>query len=265
MKKGTTETHIKDHRFEQLQELLLVEDREKFDLLNEEFAGKVKPLIQERIEDLRKNFPEYFGDTITKTIKDQIVNSQDQVLDALYPIIGKLIKKGIVNEISKLNERINKTINETFSFKEKIEIFFGKKSNLPTGEIILQEVFKPVIEELLVIEKDSGLLKGSYSKDNIVNKDMVSGMLTAIKSFAEDVFSKKEQNLENIKFETFLISIHNFKTLYIAIAISGPTNSIFNDKVTDKIIKLAEIILKKQSLLEDEIQLNQLINKHLLT
>ena len=265
MKKGTTETHIKDHRFEQLQELLLVEDREKFDLLNEEFAGKVKPLIQERIEDLRKNFPEYFGDTITETIKDQIVNSQDQVLDALYPIIGKLIKKGIVNEISKLNERINKTINETFSFKEKIEIFFGKKSNLPTGDVILQKAFKPVIEELLIIEKDSGLLKGSYSRGGIANKDMVSGMLTAIKSFAEDAFSKNEQNLENIKFETFQISIHNFKTIYIAIAISGPINTVFNDNVTVEITKLAEIILKKRSLLEDETQLNQLINKHILT
>ena len=93
MKKGTTEIHVKDHRFEQLQELLLEQDREKFDSLNEEFVGKVNPIIQEKIEDLRKNFPEYFGDTITKTIKDQIVNSQDQVLDALYPIIGKLIKK----------------------------------------------------------------------------------------------------------------------------------------------------------------------------
>jgi hypothetical protein len=251
-----TEVYVKEDRFKQLQELLIEEEREKFDSLNDGVAGKIYSLIKDKTE--------YFDGTITETIKDQIIKSQDQIAVILQPVICKLVKKSIINEIAILNERINSTINETFSFKEKIKRFFSKKRNFPDGNIILQEVFKPVIEELLVIEKDSGLLKGSYSKGNIANKDMVSGMLTAIKSFAEDAFSKKGQNLEKIKFETFQVLIHNFKTIYIAITISGPTNAVFNEKVTANIIDLAEIILRNQSLLEDEIQLNQLINQHLL-
>lgn len=51
--------------------------------------------------------------------------------------------------------------------------------------------------------KESGLLIGSYSRGNIADKDMISGMLTAIKSFVEDAFSKEGQDLEDIKFENF--------------------------------------------------------------
>jgi hypothetical protein len=265
MKKTPSDIHVEDNRFELLKELLLEEDREKFDSLNDEFAGKVNPLIQEKIEDLRNNFPEYFGDTITETIKYQINNSQDEVIEALYPIIGKLIKKSIVSEITKLNERINKTIKETFSFQERIKRLFSKKAKISDGEIILQEVFKPIIEELFIIEKDSGLLKGNYSKGSIADKDMVSGMLTAIKSFAEDAFSKEGQNLEDIKFETFQISIHNFKTIYIAIATSGASNSAFNEEISSQITDLAEIILRNRSLLEDELKLNELIKEHILS
>ena len=264
MKKHPSNITIEDKRFELLKELLLEEERVKIDSLNDEFANKVNPLIQEKIEDLRKNFPEYFGGTITETIKYQIKNSQDEVIEALYPIIGKLIKKSIVSEITKLNEKINKAIKETFSFQERIKRLFGKKANLSNSEIVLQEVFKPVVEELFVIEKDSGLLKGSYSRGNIADKDMVSGMLTAIKSFAEEAFSKEGQNLEDIKFETFQISIHNFKTIYIAIATSGASNSVFNEEIATDITDLAEIILRNRSLLEDEVKLNQLIKEYIL-
>ena len=123
----------------------------------------------------------------------------------------------------------------------------------------MQEVFEPIVEEIFVIEKDSGLLKGSYSKGNIADKDMVSGMLTAIKSFAEDAFSKEGQDLEDIKFETFQLSIQNFKTIYIATATSGVISRDFKEELYDYTNTLAERILMDRSFLEDEERLNALI------
>lgn len=267
MKKETVDT-LKTNRFELLKELLLEDDREKFTALSEEIiqreklSQKVNPLIDEKIKDLRANFPEYFGDTITATIKTQVRDSQDEVIDALYPIMGKLIKKAIVSEITKLSERINKTISEKFSFKQIFKRFLkGKRSE---ADAVLQEVFEPVIEEVFVIEKDSGLLSGSYTRGNIADKDMVSGMLTAIKSFAEDAFSKENQNLEDIKFDNFQLTIKNFKTIYIAIATSGVLNSDFKENLADNTNNLAEIILRERKYLEDEVKLNVLIERHLI-
>ena len=266
--KKTTVDHTKDNRFELLKELLLADDREKFESLSEEIvrreqlSKRVSPLVDEKIEDLRQKFPEYFGDTITETIKVQIRDSQDEVIEALYPIMGKLVKKAIVSEITKLTEKVNATVKEKFSFQEIIKRYFkGKKSD---ADVILQEVFEPVIEEVFIIEKDSGLLAGSYSRGNIADKDMVSGMLTAIKSFAEDAFSKEDQNLEDIKFDSFQLTIKNYKTIYIAIATSGVLNLDFKEALADNVNNLAEIILRDRNYLTDELKLNVLIERHLI-
>jgi len=258
----------KDNRFELLRELLLAEDRQKFDslsqeiILREKLAEKVSPLVDEKILDLRANFPEYFGDTITQTIKVQIRDSQDEVVEALYPIMGKLVKKAIVSEITKLTDSVNKTIKEKFSVQEILKRFFKGKRN--DADVVLQEVFVPIIEEVFVIEKESGILEGSYSRGNIADKDMVSGMLTAIKSFVEDAFSKEGQDLEDIKFDTFQLSIYNFKSIYIAIATSGVLNTTFKEDLLDNVNNLAETILRNRSYLLEEDKLNDLIIHHLI-
>lgn len=258
----------KDKRFELLRELLLEEQRKDLESLKEEifvhekFSERVSPLVDEKIEVLREKFPEYFGETITETIKIQIRDSQDEVIEALYPILGKLVKKFIVSEIEKLTNSINETIKEKFSFKEIIKRYFKGKNN--NADIVLHEVFKAEIEEVFVINKESGLLAGSFSKGNIADKDMVAGMLTAIKSFAEDAFSKEGQDLEDIRFETFQLSIHNFKTIYIAVAISGVLNIEFKEKLSDNITNLAEVVLKNRACLENETEINEMIVVHLL-
>jgi len=262
--KKTTIDNI-DNRFELLKELLLADDRKDFNVLKEEFVErekfrvKVDPVIDEKIEDLKENFPEYFGETITETIKVQIKESQDEVVEALYPIMGKLVKKFIIAEIAKLSENINDTINNKFSVKQIIKRLF--KGNTTDAEDVLQQVFEPIIEEVFIIEKDSGLLVGNYSRGNIADKDMVSGMLTAIKSFVEDAFSKEGQDLEDIKFETFQLSIQNFKSIYIATATSGVINNEFKNELLDTINNFAEIILRDRSYLSNEEKLNKIIKK----
>lgn len=255
-------------KFELLKELLLEDDRKDLKELKEEvhvkekLSVKVSPLVDEKIEDLRRNFPEYFGETITETIKSQIRDSQDEVVEALYPIIGKLVKKFIIREIEKLSEKVNQTVEESLSVSGLMKRFFGGKKT--DGDALLQETFEPVIEEVFIIKKDSGLLIGNYFKGSIADKDMVSGMFTAIKAFAEDAFAKEAQDLEDIRFETFQISIKNFKTLYIAIVTSGVLNSFHKDELTDNINRIAEIILRDRSYLSDSEKINTLIEAELI-
>ena len=266
--KNATVNNKADNRFELLKELLLTEDRKEFETLRDNFLKKdqfkqeVNPVIDEKIDDLKNNFPKLFGEQITESIKVQIKDSQDEVVEALYPIMGKLVKKFIVAEITKLSDNINETINNKFSLKHIIKrLFKGKRTD---AEDVLQEVFEPIIEEVFVIGEHSGLLIGSYSRGNIADKDMISGMLTAIKSFAEDAFSKEGQDLEDIKFETFQLSMVNFNSIYIATATSGAINREFKDELSDNINTLAEKILRDRSYLKDEVRLNKLIEKTLI-
>jgi len=240
-----------------LKDLLLTDDRAYAEsihnkikaieqIINEQkkLSNKVDPIIDDKLEEFIEEIPETLGPTITEALAEQIKNSKDQVVEALYPIMGKMIKKYISQEISLLSERINKQLEDSFStksWKRKFKSWFG---GVKEEELLLSELTAiSKIEQVLVIEKNSGLLIGQYAKTETIDKDMVSGMLTAIKSFVEDAFQGKSQNLELIEYELYHIHIQSFVSFYVAVAISGEYNLIFKNKLQDIIFNFTDNFL----------------------
>lgn len=126
----------------------------------ENFAKKVDVHADKKIDDLKKNFGTYFKSELKASIQNELKNSQDEVINALYPIIGKLIKKYIRSEIEMLTEQIDKQINNTFSFDlwvRRIKAYF---SGTNSSSIILSELNKPTIEEVFLIQMGRGFLLG---------------------------------------------------------------------------------------------------------
>ena len=84
MKKSPADNK-KDNRFELLRELLLAEDREKFQslsqevILSEKLAKNISPLVDEKIEHLREKFPEYFGES-QKLLKFKLETHKTKLL-----------------------------------------------------------------------------------------------------------------------------------------------------------------------------------------
>jgi hemerythrin len=240
-----------------LKEILLTEDRvfaqtitKKIEKLNsvintkDKLSEKVDPIIKDQLDDFVKEIPKTLGPTITKTLKEEIKNSQDAVVEALYPIMGKMIKKYIQNEIRMLSERINKQVQSSFSFKSWKRKFKSKISGVREEDIILSDLVNPEIEQIFIIEKDSGILTGSYSKKETIDKDLISGMLTAIKSFVEDAFNAGNQDLESIEYELYNILIQNFHFYYIAVVISGAYTQTYKNKLENKLLDFSEHIVK---------------------
>ena len=246
-----------DEKLELLKQILLTEEREfdksfakKLETLNVvinqkvKLSEKVNPIIDDKLETFVKEIPKTLGPTITETIKEETKNSKDAVVEALYPIIGKMIKKYIRNEIEILSERINTQVQSSFSvahWKRKFKTIF---TGVTEEEIILTELVKPEIQQVFLIEKDSGLLSASYTKKETIDQDMISGMLTAIKSFVEDAFNAGKQNLESIEYETYNIHIQNFHFYYIAVIISGAYNNTYKNMLENKLLNFSEHIMK---------------------
>lgn len=240
-----------------LKDLLLTDDRAYAEsihtkikaleeIINEQkqLSHKVDPIIDDRLEEFIEEIPETLGPTITEALAEQIKNSKDQVVEALYPIMGKMIKKYISQEINLLSERINKQLEDSFSaksWKRKFKSWFG---GVREEELLLSELSSITqVEQVLVIEKNSGVLIGQYAKTETIDKDMVSGMLTAIKSFVEDAFQGQSQNLELIEYELYHIHIQSFVSFYVAVAISGEYNLIFKNKIQDIIFNFTDNFL----------------------
>ncbi|WP_397363838.1 cell envelope biogenesis protein OmpA [Olleya sp. R77988] len=220
------------------------------DLINKQnnLSKHIDPILEEKLDEFIKEMPKTIGPTITKTLKEEIKNSQDAVVEALYPIMGKMIKKYIQKEIQILSENINRSVSNTFSFKNFKRKFKSKKSGVSEGDLIIQEQFKPQIEQIMVIESGSGLIVSEYSKTKNIDQDTVAGMLTAIKSFAQDAFLADVQNLEYIEYENYHIHLQNFSKYYIAVVISGALTAPFRSKLEDKLLDFAQNVINKTDL-----------------
>jgi hypothetical protein len=242
--------------FEQLRKLLLEDEQKEQQQLAQQVVElrddintrhrlqqKVDPIIDEKLDYLRNHFPELFGSALTSAIKRQIRESRDEVVDALYPIIGKLIKKYIMVELTALSEKIDQQLEEAFSWdmwKRRLGAWITGRSL--SKEIIVQSM-QPVIEEVFVIEQHSSILLGSYSRQNILDRDMIAGMLTAIRGFVKEAFAKEHQSLEVVEYETYKILIKNFQTFYVAITVSGVVTATFKQQLDDQVIDFVHQVM----------------------
>lgn len=214
----------------------------------EELSKKVGPLIKEQLDNFVQQIPQTLGPTITEVLKTEIKNSQDAVVEALYPILGKLVKRYVQNEMRMLTESINSKMSSAFSIKGLKRKFKAKQKGVTEAELILQEQINPTIDQIMVIEKGSGLLISKYTKTQNIEEDVVAGMLTAIKSFAEDAFHKEDQDLQYIEYDTYHLHIQNFSSYYIAVAISGPYNQVYKSKLEDKLLDFAQNVINQTDL-----------------
>ncbi|UZR95425.1 hypothetical protein [Chondrinema litorale] len=243
--------------FKQLQEIILEKEWEKLadfqrelNIVGEELRDKEKlqahldPILTEHTQRLQKKFPDLFAPFLANAIKNSIHDAQDEMVDALYPILGKMVKKYVVRELEALSERIDKQIDNTFSpemwWNYIKAMFTGKKP----GEVIIANANKPVIEQVFLIEQNSGILLGNYSKNEAFDQEMVAGMLTAIKTFAKDAFAARQEDLELIDYETAKIVIKNLHTFFIAVVVSGVVDKSYLSKLDDTLWDFTEKILK---------------------
>lgn len=251
-----------------LKELLFSEEKECTDSLAEklealskivhekqELSYKVDPIIDDKLEIFVKEIPKTLGPTITEALKEEIKNSQNAVVEALFPIIGKMIKKYIAHEIKLLSENISRKTKSAFSFKNWFKKTKSRAQGVSTGDLEITEYGKPQVVQIFVIEKNSGLLIAEYSplSESTIDKEMIAGMLTAIKSFVEDAFEGGDQNLEAIEYELFTIHIQNFFSYYITAVIAGAYNINFKEKLENQILEFAQHHISKKDLESNEL------------
>ncbi len=248
-------------KLEILKGLLLTDEREyaesiskKLEVLEEtvnkrnKLLPKVEPIIDDKLEEFVEDIPKTLGPTITAALKEEIANSQDAVVEALFPIMGRMIKRYIQNEIKLLQENINEQLNKRFTRKGIKRRIKAKTAGVSEADLLLMEQGAPKLHQLFVIEKGSGIIKASLTKDNTIDQDMVAGMLTAIKSFVEDAFQTDEQELQQIQYDLYTIHIQNFSQYYIAAVLSGIFDTKTQSKLEDLLLNFAQHKINKTDL-----------------
>ncbi|MCI4670984.1 MAG: hypothetical protein MRZ79_22800 [Bacteroidia bacterium] len=266
----------------EVKKFFLKEDREVQDDINERlnkieqifhererFDDKLEPYVNERLQEhvnyLQENYPKLFGQYLGEAIKQQIKDSQESIIDALYPIIGKLIGKFLRMELEKLSQIIDQRLQDPFSFsnlKLRVKAFF---SGVKYEDLLISQMGNPSIEEIFLINKQNGLPLGHFSLDSVIKPQLVSGMLTGIKDFVEHAFEKEDTELETLQYDKYEIILFNFETFYFATIVEGQPHAVFKKELYDQALSFCEAhpVWAKEAVTSDsQAQVSAALKKH---
>lgn len=229
-----------------LKEILLQEDRNALQQLQEtlndpvRLSERISPIIEQRLNFIKKNFPAEFRVAVNDIVEQKIRDSQDEILNVIYPTLGKMIRKYISHQFQELKESVDMQIKKMFSTKGFLRHIRNRIFGINESELALSLLNRPIIEEVFVIERDAGLLLGNASLSPTIDRDVVAGMLTAIKAFVEEAFLREREDLELIQYGAYHIVIQNFHSYFMALAISGTFLQTDKQKIAADILDFAE-------------------------
>ena len=161
---------------------------------------------------------------IVSSIRREIVNSRDDMVEALYPITGRLVTSAVSDAFKRLMANLNGKLEVATSpnmIKARIKSSITRK---PLSHYILSDDNSAEIVQIILIERQSGEVLGHYSKetsDGQSDVDLVGGMMSALNSFTSEAFKQSDTELRQIDLNGSKVALRQSAKRIIALQHSG--------------------------------------------
>jgi outer membrane protein OmpA-like peptidoglycan-associated protein len=162
---------------------------------------------------------------VVKTIKTELRNSQDEMVEALYPITGRLVKAYIASAMKDLTDQINRRLSGGTN-----PVMLRLRS-LMTGhsvaDLALAEAQPLEVVELFLIRRGSGELMQHWPEGpqgaGVPSNSIIhlSGVLTAINDFAAQALKDNGGNLRTFALDDYQMYLRSSSTCLLAAKCQG--------------------------------------------
>lgn len=125
---------------------------------------------------------------VAAALGNAVHKNRASIVDALFPVIGPIIRKAIAEALRGLMRDLNQVLEHGFSprgIRWRIEAW---RSGVPFAQIVLKHSLRYQVDHVFLIERDSGLVLHRESSPGLadLDADAIAGMLTAIGQFVRD-------------------------------------------------------------------------------
>ncbi len=189
-------------------------------------------LLERKVSNAKEDMADILSPVMADAIRTQVAETHDDVVDALYPVIGKTIRRSVAEamkaQFSSVNKRIEETIIKSFLPTWMRARLMGVDKN----QLLVHHALPFQIRQIFLIHKETGLLIAHVSAEEMsesVDRDLISGMLTAIRDFVAQAFRSEEQDLDEIHYGDAKIILELGRYSYLAIVVTGFQPPTFND------------------------------------
>jgi OOP family OmpA-OmpF porin len=163
---------------------------------------------------------------VEESIRASIQMNRTKLADILFPVIGPAIRKAITEALRSLLEP--QSVQNQYRSFFSVQGMKWRLESLRTGrtfnEVLLSHTLLYRVEQVFLIHRESGLLLHHLVAEGVPTQDadLVSGMLTAIKSFVMDSFGTSEhEGLETLEIGEMTILVEEGPKAVLAGVVRG--------------------------------------------
>ncbi len=171
-----------------------------------------------------KELPTALLPAVEQAIQTSVKRNPVALANALYPVLGPSIRKSLSNWLQGLIQSFNQTLERSLSIRGLKWRLEAWRTGRPFAEVVLLHTLRYRVEQVFLIQKDSGLVLQHIVAPTIAaqDPDLVSGMLTAIQDFVKDSFrGQKGDELDALTVAELSVSIERGPEAVLAAVIRG--------------------------------------------
>ncbi|MFI5179720.1 MAG: OmpA family protein, partial [Vicinamibacterales bacterium] len=161
---------------------------------------------------------------LEKALTAAVRRDPKPMADALFPVMGPAIRKAVAAALSGMVESFNRAIEHSLSWRSLEWRLEARRTGRSFGEVVLLKTLVYRVEQVFLIDRRTGLLLQHVQHDagQVQDADMVSGMLTAIRDFAQDSFKLSDaDSLESLTVGDLSVWIEAGPLAFVAAVIRG--------------------------------------------
>jgi outer membrane protein OmpA-like peptidoglycan-associated protein len=203
----------KRQKFQDLRKILLAPEQKEIDALRDRLdnpvarAEDLSAVIAESIELRRAHggnaeLNKALMPSVEEALRESVRKDPSVLAGALFPVMGPAIRKSIAESIRSMLESFNQTMEHSLSAQGIRWRLESIRTGRPFAEVVLLHSLVYRVEQVFLIHKATSLLLAHCVASHVSTKDpsLVSGMFSAIQSYARDSFkAPKEDTLESIQ------------------------------------------------------------------
>ncbi|NJK28259.1 MAG: BON domain-containing protein, partial [Coleofasciculaceae cyanobacterium SM2_3_26] len=232
-----------------IDQIIKEKSRQDRDAMASALAAIIPAAIAGHIDESKEELAQALGPAMGKAIQEQVRLERDAMVDALLSSNWQH-RQQIYGGGGALHQPAGGKYPERGRTQPPIP---RPDAGVSEAELILREAMHFSIKAIFLIHKASGLviaevqeaegIREVASQEGRMEADMIAGMLTAIRSFANDCVSQSSGNvseLSEIEYDNFKIALEVAGYCYLAVVGQGDPPKSFVDKMRSTLVAIVQ-------------------------
>jgi|GEM_PF-681710 len=160
---------------------------------------------------------------VAQALGAAVHDNRQGIVDALFPVIGPMIRRAIAEALRGLVENLNEAIESSFTvrgIKWRLEAW---RAGVPYPQVVLRHRLAYGIDHVFLVERESGLVLRHIAAPGAapLDADAIAGMLTALGDFVGDSVGGDRRALESAQIGDSLVWVEHGPQANLACFVHG--------------------------------------------